>query len=93
MHGNGGVTPSVMTRVRNTQHKHSDIKQYQKRGKALRTETTINDARDFAVGRGLAETCTLMTRNAARSWRITWQRPWQRPPGGALPCATSVSWP
>jgi hypothetical protein len=34
-------------------YKHSDIKQYHKEGEALRTETTINDTRDFAIGRRL----------------------------------------
>ena len=34
-------------------YKHSRIKQYHKEGRALRTETTINDSYDFAIGRGL----------------------------------------
>jgi len=29
------------------------IKQYHKLGKAIRTETTINDARDFGIGKRL----------------------------------------
>jgi len=43
-----GVTPSI-----NVQYKHSKIKQYHKEGRALRTETTINDTYDFAIGRKL----------------------------------------
>jgi hypothetical protein len=43
-----GVTPSL-----HVDYKHSKIKQYHKLGKALRTETTINDARDFGVGKRL----------------------------------------
>ena len=43
-----GVTPSL-----HVDYKHSRIKQYHKDGRALRTETTINDSRDFAVGRRL----------------------------------------
>jgi hypothetical protein len=43
-----GVTPSV-----NVQYKHSKIKQYHKEGRALRTETTINDTYDFRIGRKL----------------------------------------
>jgi hypothetical protein len=43
-----GVTPSL-----HVDYKHSRIKQYHKQGRALRTETTINDSRDFAVGRRL----------------------------------------
>jgi hypothetical protein len=34
-------------------YKHCRIKQYHKEGKALRTETTINDTYDFAIGRRL----------------------------------------
>lgn len=43
-----GVVPSLRI-----DYKHTKIKQYHKLGKALRTETTINDARDFAVGKAL----------------------------------------
>jgi hypothetical protein len=34
-------------------YKHSKIKQYHKEGKALRTETTINDTRDLGIGKRL----------------------------------------
>ena len=34
-------------------YKHSAVKQYHKLGKALRTETTINDTRDFAIPKRL----------------------------------------
>src|SRR4051812_1141450 len=43
-----GVTPSL-----HVDYKHSRIKQYHKEGRALRTETTINDTRDFGVGKRL----------------------------------------
>jgi hypothetical protein len=43
-----GVTPSLYV-----DYKHSRIKQYHKEGRALRTETTINDTRDFAIGKRL----------------------------------------
>jgi hypothetical protein len=43
-----GVTPSVYI-----DYKHTAIKQYHKQGKALRTETTINDTRDFKIGKRL----------------------------------------
>jgi len=35
-------------------YKRSRIKQYYKQGRALRTETTINDTRDFGIGRSLS---------------------------------------
>ena len=34
-------------------YNHTTIKQYHKEGKALRTETTINDTRDFGIGKRL----------------------------------------
>jgi hypothetical protein len=41
-----GVVPSL-----HVDYKKNRIKQYHKEGQALRTETTINDTRDFAIGR------------------------------------------
>jgi hypothetical protein len=43
-----GVTPSL-----HVEYKHSRVKQYHKEGRALRTETTINDTRDFGIGKRL----------------------------------------
>ena len=43
-----GVIPSLHVDYKNTK-----IKQYHKEGRALRTETTINDTRDFAIGKRL----------------------------------------
>jgi hypothetical protein len=43
-----GVTPSL-----HVDYKHSRIKQYHKESRALRTETTINDTRDFGIGKRL----------------------------------------
>jgi len=42
------VTPSL-----HVDYKNSKIKQYHKLGKALRTETTINETRDFGIGKRL----------------------------------------
>jgi len=44
-----GVTPSL-----HIDYKRTRIKQYHKEGRALRTETTINNAHDFGVGKRLA---------------------------------------
>jgi hypothetical protein len=44
-----GVTPSL-----HVDYKRSRIKQYHKEGRALRTETTINDPRDFGIGKRLS---------------------------------------
>lgn len=43
-----GVVPTL-----HVDYKRSRIKQYFKHGRALRTETTINDTRDFAIGKRL----------------------------------------
>ena len=43
-----GVIPSL-----HVDYKKTRIKQYHKEGRALRTETTINDTYDFGVGRAL----------------------------------------
>jgi hypothetical protein len=43
-----GVTPSL-----HVDYKRTRIKQYHKEGRALRTETTINDTRDFNIGKRL----------------------------------------
>jgi hypothetical protein len=43
-----GVCPSL-----HLDYKRTELKQYYKEGRALRTETTINDAGDFKLGKGL----------------------------------------
>ena len=43
-----GVTPAL-----HIDYKHSRIKQYHKEGRAVRTETTINNTRDFYIGKRL----------------------------------------
>lgn len=43
-----GVVPSL-----HVDYRRSKIKQYHKEGRALRTETTINDTRDFGIGKRL----------------------------------------
>jgi len=55
-----GVVPSL-----HVSYKHSDLKQYLKGlaraavGRALRTELTANDTRDFGIGRGLTNLAAL----------------------------------
>lgn len=53
-----GVAPVIQAH-----YKHSKVKQYFKEGRALRTETTVNDPYDFGVGR-------LLTRD---NWRALLQ--------------------
>lgn len=58
-----GVEPTLRV-----QYKNTSIKQYFKMGRALRTETTINDTRDFDVGRDIRnlEHLRQIARNANR---------------------------
>jgi len=49
-----GVTPALYI-----DYKSTSIKQYHKLGRALRTETTINDAHDFGIGKRLQNLRTL----------------------------------
>ena len=60
-----GVTPSV-----HVDYKASRIKQYHKEGRALRTETTINNTRDFGVGRGIVNLPALRTIGFAANRRM-----------------------
>ncbi len=55
-----GVSPSL-----HVYYRSSTIKQYHKEGRALRTETTINDAGDFAIGKRLS--CLAALRQAGFS--------------------------
>jgi hypothetical protein len=47
---NRGVEPSIQVHYR-----ASKVKQYLKAGRAIRTETTVNDTRDFGIGRRLTQ--------------------------------------
>lgn len=47
---NRGVEPAIQVH-----YKASKVKQYFKQGRALRTETTVNDTRDFGIGRLLTQ--------------------------------------
>jgi hypothetical protein len=49
-----GVTPSL-----HIDYKHATVKQYHKEGRALRTETTINDTRDFGLSKRLTNLAAL----------------------------------
>jgi hypothetical protein len=49
-----GVTPSL-----HIEYKHATVKQYHKEGRALRTETTINDTHDFGLPKRLTNLAAL----------------------------------
>ncbi len=61
-----GVVPTL-----HIDYKHSKIKQYHlKEGKALRTETTINDSRDFGIGKRLDNLPALRAAGFAATRRL-----------------------
>jgi DNA-binding HxlR family transcriptional regulator len=60
-----GVVPSL-----HVDYKKSRIKQYHKEGEALRTETTINDTRDFGIGRRLKNLAELRKIGFAANRRL-----------------------
>ncbi|MDX1430273.1 MAG: hypothetical protein R3282_08295, partial [Rhodothermales bacterium] len=60
-----GVTPSL-----HVEYKSSRIKQYHKEGRALRTETTINDSHDFGIGRRLCNLPALREIGFSANWRL-----------------------
>jgi hypothetical protein len=59
------VTPSLHVYYKNTR-----IKQYHKESRALRTETTINNARDFGIGKRLRNLPALRTIGFAANRRL-----------------------
>lgn len=60
-----GVTPSL-----HVSYKHSGIKQYFKLERALRTETTVNNTRDFGIGRMLCNLAQLRQIGFAANRRL-----------------------
>ncbi len=60
-----GVVPSL-----HLDYKNTHLKQYHKLLRALRTETTINDTRDFQLGRGLGNLARLRAIGFAANRRL-----------------------
>jgi hypothetical protein len=60
-----GVSPSL-----HVDYKHSKIKQYHKEGRALRTETTINDSYDFSIGKHIGNLSRLKEVGFAANRRL-----------------------
>ena len=52
------------------EYRKSRIKQYHKEGEALRTETTINDTRDFGIGRRIENLAELRKIGFAANQRL-----------------------
>lgn len=60
-----GVVPSLHVYYKNTH-----LKQYYKEGRGLRTETTINNTYDFAIGRNLANLAAVRAIGRAANRRV-----------------------
>ncbi len=63
------VTPFTLPTLR-FRYKRTDIKQYLKEGRALRTETTFNDSYDFDIGRAIKNLGQLRERGDAINDRL-----------------------
>lgn len=63
------ITEAVVPSL-HVDYKHSRFKQYHKEGRALRTETTINDTYDFDIGRRLCNLEELKTLGFAANRRL-----------------------
>jgi hypothetical protein len=74
-----GVTPSLHVRYKTT-----TIKQYHKQGRALRTETTLNNTPDFGLGTRLTNLAALRQLGSTANRRLlAVQRPSHDPITGA----------
>jgi hypothetical protein len=75
-----GVTPTL-----HVDYKKSRIKQYHKEGRALRTETTINDTRDFGIGKRLVNLPALRAIGCAAGCPLGVTAPGRRNDQSGLP--------
>ena len=66
-----GVTPSL-----HVDYKHATIKWYHKERRALRTETTINNTRDFEIGKRLTNLPALREIGFSADRRLLGYGPW-----------------
>jgi len=83
-----GVVPSL-----HVDYKHSKIKQYHKEGKALRTETTINDTRDFGIGKRLTNLPALRATGFAANRRLLDAEKLSHDPAAGQAALTRISQP
>ncbi|MGB6457701.1 MAG: hypothetical protein WBH47_24775 [Streptosporangiaceae bacterium] len=83
-----GVTPSLPV-----DYKHATIKQYHKEGRAPRTETTINDTRDFGIGRRLTNLPALREAGFSASRRLLRLERLSHDPAAGAAALTAVTDP
>ena len=82
------VTPSLYV-----DYKHTTIKQYHKEGQALRTETTINDTYDFAIGRRLTNLPALREIGFAANRRLLGVERLSHNPADGAAALTAITGP
>ena len=83
-----GVIPTL-----HVDYKHSKIKQYHKEGRALRTETTINDTRDLGIGKRLQNLPALRAAGFAANRRLLDVQKISHDPADGLDAITQVCQP
>ena len=83
-----GVTPSL-----HVDYKNSKIKQYHKPGRALRTETTISETRDFGVAKGLSHLPELKEIGFTASRRLLDVQRISHDPAGGAAVLTALTHP
>ena len=82
------VTPSL-----HVDYKHTTIKQYHKEGRALRTETTINDTCDFGIGKRLNNLPALREIGFSANRRLLDVQRLSHDPTAAPPPCTAITDP
>ena len=83
-----GVTPSL-----HVNYKNNKIKQYHKLGKAIRTETTINDTRDFGLSKRLTNLPALRQIGFSANRRLLGAQPSATTPSAARQAFTDLTAP
>jgi hypothetical protein len=84
----GNVTPTVRI-----QYKNAKIKQYHKEGRALRTETVINNPGDFGIGKGLANLPALRQAGFTASRRLLSVQKISHDPAAGAAAITAITAP
>ena len=84
----GNVTPAVRI-----EYKKTKVKQYHKEGRALRTETVINDPGDFGIGKGLSNLPALRQAGFTASRRLLGVQKISHDPADGAAAITAITAP
>jgi hypothetical protein len=86
------VTDNVTPAVR-VEYKKTKVKQYHKEGRALRTETVINDPGDFGIGKGLGNLPALRQVGFTANRRLLGVQKISHDPAAGAAAITAISSP